>query len=304
MKKLPLKNPSYKALLLSFRAWLDILGYSESTVYYTPIFVREFLYWLENHEINSIEDIRLEHVGDYYSYLNERSHQRKEGALSKGYLNKHQNGLKKFREYLQKHGAKTFKIHLRSEEKDSEKKEILTQGEIRELFEITDHSSMYLRTRLRDKAMLTALYSCGLRRSEAVNLDMGDVLFDRALVFVKKAKNFKQRYVPVNNYNLRVLEDYRYEARPLYPGNHTEAFFINRYGNRLHGQDMAKRLSHLIGLTGNQQLKQKRITPHCLRHSIATHLLQKEVKLEDIQQFLGHSSLKATQIYTHLLKTL
>ena len=304
MKKLPLRNQSYKALLLSFKEWLDILGYSGSTVYYMPIFVREFLYWLEQHGINSIDHISLENVNDYYKYLNQRSHQRRSGGLSKGYLNKHQNGLKKFREYLQRHGAKTFKIHLRSEERDPEKKQVLTQSEIRELFGTTDRSSMYLRTRLRDRAMLTALYSCGLRRSEVVNLDVNDVLFDRALLFVKKAKNFKQRYVPVNSYNLRILEDYRYEARPLYPNKGSEAFFINRYGNRLHGQDMAKRLQHLIELTDGQELKQKRITLHCLRHSIATHLLQQGVKLEDIQQFLGHGSLKATQIYTHLIKTL
>ena len=116
---------------------------------------------------------------------------------------------------------------------------------------------MYLRTRLRDRAMLTALYSCGLRRSEVVNLDVNDVLFDRALLFVKKAKNFKQRYVPVNSYNLRILEDYRYEARPLYPNKGSEAFFINRYGNRLHGQDMAKRLQHLIELTDGQRTETK-----------------------------------------------
>jgi integrase/recombinase XerD len=304
MKKLKLKNQSYKVLLLSFKEWLDILGYSESTVYYMPIFVQEFFYWLEQHNINSIDRISLINVTDYYKYLNERCHEHKSGGLSKAYLNKHQSGLKKFREYLQKHGAKAFKIHLRWEEHDPMKKEVLTQSEIKELFEITNYSSEFLRTRLRDKAMLAALYSCGLRRSEVMNLNMNDVLFDRSLVFVKKAKNFKQRYVPVNSYNLRILEDYRYEARPLYPTTTDEAFFINRYGNRLAGADMAIRLQHLISLTDNQELKQKRITPHCLRHSIATHLLQQEVRLEDIQQFLGHSSLKATQIYTHLVERL
>jgi len=304
MKKLKLQNQSYKALLLNFKEWLDILGYSQSTVYYMPIFLQEFFYWLEQHSINTIENISLKNVNDYYRYLNERCHQRKSGGLSKAYLNKHQGALKKFREYLKKHGEKTFKIHLRFEEKDPEIKDVLTQDEIKELFEITNHSSQFLRTRIRDKALLVALYSCGLRRSEAVNLDIGDVLFDRSLLFVKKAKNFKQRYVPLNKYNLRILEDYRYEARPLYPLGNNEAFFINRYGNRLQGQDMAKRLQHLMGLTDNQELKQKKITPHCLRHSIATHLLQQEVKLEDIQQFLGHSSLKATQIYTHLVERL
>ena len=304
MKKLKLQNQSYKALLLNFKEWLDILGYSKSTVYYMPIFLQEFFYWLELHNINTIENISLENVNAYYKYLSERCHQRKSGGLSKAYLNSHLGALKKFREYLKKHGAKTFKIHLRFEEKEAEIKDVLTQCEIKELFEITNHSSQYLRTRLRDKALLVCLYSCGLRRSEVTNLDIGDILFDRSLLFVKKAKNFKQRYVPLNKYNLRILEDYRYEARPLYPIENNEAFFINRYGKRLQGQDMARRLEYILSLSDNQELKQKHITPHCLRHSIATHLLQQEVKLEDIQQFLGHSSLKATQIYTHLIKTL
>jgi len=304
MKKLKLQNHSYKVLLQNFKEWLDILGYSQSTVYYLPVFVQEFLYWLEQHQINSIDRISLANVTDYYKYLNERCHERKSGGLSNAYLNKHQQGLKKFREYLKRHGAKSFKIHLRLEKKESEIKDILTQSEVKELFEITNHSSRFLRTRLRDKALLVALYSCGLRRSEVENLDINDVFFDRELLFIKKAKNFKQRYVPINRYNLRILEDYLYESRPLYPTTTSDSFFINKYGKRLAGADMAIRLQHLLKLMDNQDLKDKRITPHCLRHSIATHLLQQEVRLEDIQQFLGHTSLKATQIYTHLIKTL
>lgn len=302
MKKLKLQNKSYQALLEDFKEWLDILGYSQTTVYYLPIFVQEFLYWLEHQHIHTIDKINLANVNTYYQYLNQRSHQYKSGGLSKNYLNKHQSGLKKFREYLKKHGGTTFKIHLQWEENDPTKKEILTQSEIKELFEITNNSSQFLRTRLRDKAMLVALYSCGLRRAEATSLNIKDIDFDKELLFIKKAKNFKQRYVPLNKYNLRILEDYLYEARPLYPSTSNEAFYINRYGNRLTGTSMAIRLQHLLKLTNNKDLQQKHITPHCLRHSIATHLLQQEVKLEEIQQFLGHSSLKSTQIYTHLIK--
>jgi integrase/recombinase XerD len=64
------------------------------------------------------------------------------------------------------------------------------------------------------------------------------------------------------------------------------------------------KLQHLLTLIDDQQLREKHITPHCLRHSIATHLLQQGMRIEDIQQFLGHSSLKSTQIYTHLLESL
>ena len=66
---------------------------------------------------------------------------------------------------------------------------------------------------LRDKAMLVALYSCGLRVNEAVHLDRKDILFDRELIFVRKGKNYKERYVPINYRNLKILEDYLYDAR-------------------------------------------------------------------------------------------
>ncbi|WP_108868900.1 tyrosine-type recombinase/integrase [Aquimarina aquimarini] len=305
MKKLKLHNTSYKCLLEAFEQWLDILGYNERTVYYTPIFMREFFHWLETHNIQQLDHITIDTVKAYYKYLGERSNQRTSGALSKAYLNKHQNALRKFREYLKKHGARTFKIHLRLEKKESAIKDILTQSEIKQLFAVTSYSSTYQRTRLRDKAILVILYSCGLRRTEAVSLDINDILFDAGRVFVRQGKNYKQRYVPINKHNLRILEDYIYEARPLYNGSHgTEALLINKYGNRLQGNCLAKRLRHLLTLVDTQNLKEKHITPHCLRHSIATHLLQQGMHIEDIQQFLGHSSLKSTQIYTHLLESL
>ncbi len=305
MKKLKLQNDSYRILLSDFEHWLDVLGYNEKTVYYTPIFIREFFHWLENHDIQRLEQITIDTVKAYYKYLCERSNQRKAGGLSKAYLNKHQNALKKFREYLQKQGARTFKIHLRLEKKESAIKDILTQSEIKQLFEVTSYSSKHRRTRLRDKAILVVLYSCGLRRTEAVSLDINDILFDAKRVLVRKGKNYKERYVPINSYSLRILEDYIFEARPMYTGSQgTEALLINKYGNRMLGGCLSRRLHHLLSLVDDEVLREKHITPHCLRHSIATHLLQQGMKIEDIQQFLGHSSLKSTQIYTHLLELL
>ncbi|WP_438423024.1 tyrosine-type recombinase/integrase [Aquimarina macrocephali] len=305
MKKLKLENRSYKRLLEDFEEWLDILGYNEKAVYYTPIFIQEFFYWLEQRDIQRLEQITIDTVKSYYKYLNERSNQRKDGGLSKAYLNKHQNALRKFREYLKKHGGIAFKIHLRLEKGENTIKDVLTLAEIKLLFKATDHSSKYRHIRFRDRAILVALYSCGLRRTEAVSLDIGDILFDVRRVFVRQGKNYKERYVPINTYNLKILEDYIFEARPMYTGNHgTEALFINKYSSRLHGQDLGRRLHHLLTLIDDEILREKHITPHCLRHSIATHLLQEGMKIEDIQQFLGHSSLKATQIYTHLLESL
>ncbi len=301
MKKLKLQNDSYRTLLSDFEEWLDILGYNQKTVYYTPIFIQEFFHWLESYNIQRLEQITMDTVKAYYKYLGERSNQRTSGALSKAYLNKHQNALRKFREYLQKQGARTFKVHLRLEKRESTIKDILTQSEIKQLFEVTSYSSKHRHTRLRDSAILVILYSCGLRRMEAVSLNVGDILFDVGRVFVRQGKNYKERYVPINKYSLRILEDYIFEARPIYNDTYKEeALLINRYGNRMHGQDLERRLQRLLTLVDDEILREKHITPHCLRHSIATHLLQQGMKIEDIQQFLGHSSLKSTQIYTHL----
>ncbi len=307
MKKLKLSNQSFKHLIMSFKDWLDILGYAESTVYYLPNHLQEFFYYLECHGHTDLKRITPKTVKDYYQELKQRANERHSGALSKSYLNKHQQALKKFREYLQQHNAKTpLRVHLKSEKKPTEERlNILIQEEIKELFEATAFSHKDKRFRLRDKAILAILYSCGLRRNEAVHLDISDVFFDKQRVYVRQGKNYKERFVPINTYNLRILEDYIFEARPeFFESNLSEALFINKNGTRLQGMSLANRLETIVEVTNNKTIQEKRITLHTLRHSIATHLLQQDVPLESIKTFLGHSSLESTQIYTHLLKTI
>ncbi len=306
MKKLKLQNDSYRILVSNYKEWLDILGYAETTVYYLPNHLQEFFYYLEQYDINNINYITSETIKNYYDYLQQRANETRSGSLSKSYLNKHQQALKKFKEYLQNHDHKGINIHLKSEPQSTEEKlNVLTQSEIKELFLATHQSSDKERIRLRDKAMLTILYSCGLRRTEAVSLDIKDVFFDKERIYVRKGKNYKERFVPINRKNIEILEDYVFEARPeFYQSNLSEALFINKNGTRLQGMSFANRLRVIVTATNNKNIIDKDVTPHTLRHSIATHLLQQEVPLESIKTFLGHSSLESTQIYTHLLKTL
>lgn len=307
MKKLRLNNESFRLLVADYRQWLDILGYAESTVYYLPNHLQEFFHYLEQYQINHLHDITAQLIKDYYGQLQQRANERRGGGLSKNYLNKHQQALKKFREYLQNHNAQaSFCVHLKWETDPTEERgNILTQSEVKALFRATETSHGYQRFRLRDKAMLTVLYSCGLRRTEAVSLDISDLLFDKERVYVRKGKNYKERFVPINRKNAEILEDYLYEARPEFNiKNDTEALFLNHHGTRMLGTSFANRLKALAQATDNKIIQDKQITPHVLRHSIATHLLQQGVKLEDIKTFLGHSSLESTQIYTHLLKTI
>lgn len=306
MKKLKLQNDSYRMLVINYKEWLDILGYAESTVYALPIHLQEFFYYLEQNHIKNINQIATKTIKEYYNYLQQRVNERRNGGLSKSYLNKHQQALKKFKEYLQNHNHKGFNIHLKSEKQPTEEKlNILTQSEIKELFRATNQSHHSQRIQLRDKAMLVVLYSCGLRRNEAVHLDTSDIFFDKERIFVRKGKNYKERFVPINRRNAEILEDYIYEARPQFKdANSNDALFINQQGTRLRGMTFANRLKVIVLATNNKNIVDKKITLHTLRHSIATHLLQHEVKLESIKTFLGHSSLESTQIYTHLLKTI
>ncbi len=306
MKKLKLENESYKTLVISYKEWLDILGYAESTIYSLPIHLQEFFYYLEQNKIHTINEIETKTVKEYYNYLQERTNQRRNGALSKSYLNKHQQALKKFREYLQNHHHTGINIHLKSEQNPTEEKvNILTQSEIKELFTTTNYSHKLKRICLRDKAMLVILYSCGLRRNEAVHLNVSDIYFEKERIFVRKGKNYKERFVPINRKNAEILEDYIYEARLQFKDSHFhEALFINKFGTRMQGMSFANRLQAIVKASENKNILEKEITPHTLRHSIATHLLQQKVKLENIKTFLGHSSLESTQIYTHLVKEL
>lgn len=306
MKKLKLQNEVFKMFVLNYREWLDILGYAESTVYCLPNHLQEFFYYVEKQHIKKLTDVTPKTIKEYYKELKERANERRSGSLSKSYLNKHQQALKKFREYLQNHNYNDFNIHLKWETNTTEEKlNILTQEEAKSLFRATECSHSDSRFRLRDKAILTVLYSCGLRRNEAVHLDISDILFDKERVYVRKGKNYKERFVPINRRNAEILEDYIYEARPeFYQAKESEALFINHHGTRMQGMSFANRLKVIVASTNNKTIVDKHITLHILRHSIATHLLQREVPLESIKTFLGHSSLESTQIYTHLLKTL
>ncbi|OEK09128.1 hypothetical protein A8C32_10360 [Flavivirga aquatica] len=304
MKNLNLNNPSYKELLIDFKTWLDILGYSENTVYLLPIHLREFFNYLENKNINQINHIQTQHVTDYYNHLKSRPNQRRAGGISKGHLNKHQQALYKFREYLKQHNHKGINIHLKREERnEKDSLNVLTQEEIKQLFEATSYSHGDDKIRHRDKAILVCGYSCGLRRNELVHLNISDILFDKQRLFVRKGKNYKERFVPLNNHSLKILETYIYDWRTeFYKNKETEALFINYRGGRLLGMSFSNRLKAIIKATENPNLQERNITLHSLRHSIATHLLEQGADIEQISKFLGHSSLESTQIYIHFLE--
>lgn len=314
MKQLALQSEAYRYIIASFKEWLQTLGYSEQTVYQLPNYIQEFLHYTELKGYAGLFQLTTELMKEYYYKLKERSNKRHSGGLSNSYLNKHLQALHVFSDYLRQSGRLTLpKLDIQTEENNHAISNILTQSEIKLLYAITyqpyepkksDRGIVFYEAlQARDRAMLTIFYGCGLRRNEGVHLDINDIHFDKSVLHVRKGKNYKERLVPLTKQSLQHLENYLYDARPYFCNDKNESFFVNYAGRRLSGQQLLNRLHTLVQLTGNTELQSKDIHLHTLRHSIATHLLQNGMRLERIKEFLGHSSLESTQIYTHFLET-
>ncbi len=203
-------------------------------------------------------------------------------------------------------------MNIKQEQIIDNKPTVLTEEEIMQLFKATEtvpdkmkHArprEFYEMLNCRDKAMLAIFYGCGLRRNEGYHLNITDIHLESAVVHVRKGKGYKERFVPVSKKGMENITAYLYDARPLMiRDNKEEAFFLNHNGKRLGGQMLMLCLQNLARRTNNSELQQKEIGLHTLRHSIATHLLGNGMSLESIRDFLGHSSLESTQIYTHLI---
>ena len=145
---------------------------------------------------------------------------------------------------------------------------------------------------IRDKAMLEFAYATGMRVTEIISLDISDVNIEQSYVVCKSG--FKSRNIPLGTLSLKALKDYVEKARPiLIKDEKVEALFVNINGKRLTRQGFWK----IVKFYKEQAHITKEITPHVLRHSFATHLLQNGADLKAIQTMLGHSDISSTQIY-------
>ena len=310
MKRLAISSPAFQYVEKAFGEWLDVLGYVAHTVKRTPVLVREFMHWLEQEGVTRIEAIEPKHFQDHYRYVQQRMNERDGGALGASAINKHRQALVLFASYLRKSARQMLPhIELQAQTIEDKELEVLTVEQIKKLFalpvELYENNGTYSTyaeaLAQRDRALLVIFYGCGLRRNEAHHLDVGDVDLDRKMVHVRKGKARKERFVPTSATSARHLEEYIHEGRLQLLRSRSEgALFVTTFGKRMGDQTMANRIEAVQRMSDDERMKERPITLHGLRHSIATHLLQSGMSLEKIARFLGHSSLESTQIYTHL----
>ena len=205
------------------------------------------------------------------------------------------SGLKSFFKYLK---AENYidedpTLNLESPQTGRHLPEVLTVEQIDMLIDEIDKSTP---EGCRNNAIIEVMYGCGLRVSELVNLEINKLYFDDGYIVVT-GKGSKERIVPISDVAIELVNEYMTERAQLdVVAGEENVLFLNRRGHRLTRQmifTIIKRLARQAGI-------KKEISPHTLRHSFATHLLEGGANLRAIQQMLGHESIATTEIYLHL----
>lgn len=280
-----------------FSEWMMRLGYAQTTTESYTRQLTSFLEWLPTQQIESLEDVHQSDIEKFCQELHTRKNKLFGGALSSSYIQSHINVIRLLDRYLQLTGqGKILQGKVQVEKGIKKHRTILSQQEIKQLYESTDDSVMGYR----DRAILAIYYGCGLRSAEGERIKLNHIHYEKGLLQVLPGKNYKGRYVPMSAGVAKDLKEYQQYSRPyLEPGNN-EQLIIGKFGKPMKGSSMGNRVKQLVEKTGID----KQISLHGLRHSIATHLLQGGMPLEQISRFLGHNSLDSTQIYTRLMEEL
>lgn len=274
-------------IINSFKVQLERLGYSKGSIYMLPRCVKEFL---EARQIKTLESISPEQVQKHYEYLQQRPNKRRPGGLSESHINHHMYALKTFFKWLEAKGEiRSNPISpLVFPSPKSKPREILSPKEIRKLYEVCEN--------YRERAILSLFYGCGLRRTEGIKLDLKDVHYRTGLLYVRAGKGAKRRVIPMSRQVKYDLQTYAYKERRAKVGE--TVFLTGRTGMGIKGNRAAKILKILLEKAGIE----RNVSLHSLRHSIATHLLEAGLSVENIREFLGHRHLESTQIYTKISK--
>lgn len=269
---LELLNKDAQDKIRSFKNWMRSRRYSESTIGTYTDALKIFLRFYSGKHISEITNDDLVLFNNEYILKNK---------LSSSFQNQVVNAIKLFFRTIENKHMQPELIHR--PKRTHTLPNVLSKEEVKLILEA--HGN------IKHKAMLSLIYSCGLRRSELLNLKLNDIDSKRGLVIIRQSKGRKDRVAPLSEKMLTMLREYFIAHKPK------EWLFEGQSGR---GQYDERSLAQVLKQALEKSKINKPVSLHWLRHSYATHLLENGTDLRYIQEILGHSSSRTTEIYTHV----
>lgn len=265
-------------------------GLSENTLYSYERDLHTFHSYLKKRGHESLETVARHHISAYLGHLQEIG--RANSTISRNLAS-----IRSFFHFLiyERVITQDPTVHVETPKIEKRLPRVLTTEEVERLLKAPDQKTP---SGLRDYAMLELLYATGIRVSELVSLDYTDVHISGGFLRCM-GKGGKERIIPIGEYALHALHTYLEVARPTFV-RHAEvnSLFLNHHGAQMSRQGFWK----ILKKYAQESKIVKDITPHTLRHSFATHLLERGADLRAVQEMLGHADISTTQIYTHVTK--
>lgn len=262
--------PAYKTCPDTYLQKLELKKYAANSIrVYVTCFER-FLNFYKKEEVNALNE---QHIRDYLSFL-------VQNGYSNSYINQAVNAIKFYFEIVLDMPNRFYEIERPRKEHKLPK--VISKEEVLAIIAHTNN--------IKHRCIVSLLYSAGLRRGELISLKISDINSKRMLIRVEGAKGNKDRFTLLSN---KVLEDLRVYYLKWRPKQH---LFESPDGKQYSG----KSIENIVKVASKKAGIYMNVTPHMLRHSFATHLLENGTDLRSIQNLLGHNSLKTTEIYTHV----
>lgn len=280
-----------KEYLREYLLFLQQKNYSQHTLANYHHDLSQFFDFLQRTDFKGYEDIDARLVRRYLTELQGKD-------FARATILRKVSSLRSYLRYLTQQGllSKNPLLNMRNPKKEKKLPQILYIKEYEELISLPDSTPLGLR----DRAIIETLYGAGIRVSELTGLDLKDLDLSRGYLLVF-GKGAKERLVPLGKRGCRALQDYLVLGRgALSSGSGAsskeEALFLNKRGRRLSARSVRRIIDKYVA----KAALSKKVSPHTLRHSYATHMLEAGADLRAVQELLGHEDISTTQIYTHL----
>lgn len=271
-----------------FLSYLEIQKrYSKHTILNYQNDLESFFEFLEKESISSFKEIDYKVIRNYLSFLYEKKY-------SKSSVARHISSLRSFYKYLLKENIvdKNPMIFISNPKMDKKLPKFLYEKEIESLMNMPDMSNS---KGIREALILEFLYSTGVRVNELCEVKISDISFSDKKIKIH-GKGEKDRYVLFGNRLFKILKIYLEESRPCFVKDKTQFLLLNDSGKQMHDRRVRTIIDNLL----KKSCASYHISPHVLRHSFATHMLNNGADLKTVQELLGHEDLSTTQIYTHI----